>query len=243
MARRIFLLILISLIAGGCASTQELSNDPRDPLEGFNRAVYTFNDTLDHTLLTPLAIGYRAITPEFAETGINNFYANLNDFIVAANNILQFKFGAATSDVGRIVVNSTIGLLGFIDVASKMGLRKHDEDFGQTLGYWGVGTGPYIMLPFLGPSNFRDGPSIVVDWFFWPLNWSDLKNSERNALLALDIIRIRAELLKLEEKTEELARGDRYIFIRDAFLDRREFLVNDGEISVDDDIYQDLEDY
>ncbi len=242
MARRIFLLILISLIAGSCASTQELSNDPRDPWEGFNRAVYTFNDTLDHTLLTPLAIGYRAITPEFAETGINNFYANLNDLIVALNNYLQFKFGAATSDVGRILVNSTIGLLGFIDVASKMGLRKHDEDFGQTLGYWGMGTGPFIMLPLLGPSNLRDGPAKVPDWLVWPPTWADINNSERNLLTALDIISSRSELLKLEEKTEELARGDRYVFIRDAYLDRREFLVNDGEISADDDLYKELED-
>lgn len=241
MSRYIFLLILLSLFTGGCASTHTLSNDPKDPWERFNRGVYTFNDTLDRAILKPVATGYRFVTPEFAEQGVSNFFSNIGDVGVAFNNTLQFKFLDAASDVGRIIVNSTIGLLGLIDVASRIGLRKHDEDFGQTLGYWGLGTGPYIVLPIWGPSNLRDGPGKVVDWFLWPPNWADIKNSERNVLIALNTISTRAELLKIEETVEEIIH-DRYIFLRDAYLDRREFLVNDGEISADDDLYKELED-
>ena len=143
--------------------------------------------------------------------------------------------------MGRIAVNSTIGLLGLIDVASKWGLEKHNEDFGQTLGYWGAGTGPYVVLPFLGPSNLRDGPAKVVDFLVYPPNWADIKNSERNVLLALKIVNTRAELIKLEEKTEEISR-DKYVFIRDAYLDNREFLVNDGQLPIDEELYDELED-
>jgi len=241
MARTVLLLILISLIVGGCASTQELSNDPSDPWEGLNRRVYSFNDALDRAFLVPAASGYRAVAPDFVEDGVRNFFSNIGDVGVAFNNTLQFKFLDAASDIGRILVNSTIGLLGFIDVASRMGMRKHEEDFGQTLGYWGVGTGPYVMLPLLRPSNLRDGPGKLVDNYLWPPNRVDIKNSERNGLFALNLISTRAELMQLEEKAEELSR-DRYVFIRDAYLDRREFLVNDGEISADEDLYKDLED-
>ncbi len=241
MARTISLLLLLGLIAGGCASTQPLTNDPADPWEGFNRRVYSFNDALDRAILVPVATGYRAVTPEFVEDGVGNFFSNIGDFGVAVNNTLQFKFLDATSDVGRIVVNTTIGLLGFFDVASHMGMRKHDEDFGQTLGFWGMGTGPFVMLPLFGPSNLRDGPGKVVDYFLWPPTWADIKNSERNVLIALNLISTRAQLMQLEEKTEELSR-DRYVFIRDAYLDHREFLVRDGEISANDDLYKDLED-
>ena len=241
MTRYFFMLLIICLLTGGCASTQELSNDPSDPWEGFNRGVYSFNDALDRAVLKPAARGYRAVSPEFVEIGVSNFFSNIGDVGVAFNNTLQFKFLDAATDVGRIIVNSTIGLLGFIDVASHMGLRKHEEDFGQTLGYWGIGTGPYVVLPLFGPSNLRDGPGKVVDSFMWPPSWADIKSSEYNGLFAVNLINTRAELLKVEEKVEEISR-DRYVFIRDAYLDRREFLVNDGEISTDDDLYQDLED-
>lgn len=241
MTRYLFLLLLTCLLAGGCASTQELSNDPSDPWEGVNRRVYSFNDALDRAFLVPAATGYRAVAPKFVEDGVHNFFSNLGDVGVAFNNTLQFKFLDAASDIGRIIVNSTIGLLGFMDVASHMGLRKHEEDFGQTLGYWGMGSGPYLMLPFLGPSNLRDGPGKVVDSFVWPPNWVDIKTSERNGLFATNLVNTRAELMQLEEKAGDISR-DRYVFIRDAYLDRREFLVNDGEISTDDDLYEDLED-
>ena len=241
MSRYVFLFLLIGLMAGGCTSTQQLSDDPSDPWEGYNRRVYTFNDALDRALLVPAASGYRAVAPEFVEESVSNIFANIGDLGVAFNNTLQFKFLDAASDAGRILVNSSIGLLGLFDVASRMGLRKHDEDFGQTLGYWGMDTGPYVMLPLFGPSNLRDGPGKVVDGFLWPPNWTDIKTSERNGLFALNLINTRAELMQLEEKVKELSR-DRYVFIRDAYLDRREFLVNDGEISIDDDLYEGLED-
>lgn len=246
MARIKFLLVcLLCLMAGGCASTHELTNDPRDPWERFNRGVFAFNDGLDRAILKPAAKGYRAISPEFVETGVNNFFSNLEDFIVALNNFLQFKFGDGVSDVGRIGINSTIGLLGFIDVASHIGLEKHDEDFGQTLGYWGVGTGPFIMLPFLGPSNLRDGPSIIANSAIHPVYkpWPwlvELNDKELIALLGLDIVRKRTNLLYVEEKTEEISR-DRYVFIRDAFIDNREFLVNDGNLTLDENLYDELE--
>lgn len=241
MAKYLTLLILIALFSGGCATPPEYTADARDPWQGFNRKVYSFNDALDRAFLVPAATGYRAVTPDIAEKGVHNFFSNLGDVGVAFNNTLQFKFLDAASDLGRIVVNSTIGLLGFMDVASRMGLEKHNEDFGQTLGYWGMGSGPYVMLPFFGPSNLRDGPGKLVDTYIWPLNYMDLKTSERIGLTALDVVNIRAELMVTEEKAKELSR-DRYVFIREAYLDNREFKVNDGQISSDDDLYDELED-
>lgn len=237
----VFLVVLVVIMIGGCASTQQLSNDSRDPWEGFNRGVYGFNDALDQAFLVPVATGYRAVAPEFVEKGVSNFFANINDIGVAFNNTLQFKFLDAASDVGRVLVNSTIGLLGVVDVASRMGLQKHDEDFGQTLGYWGIGSGPYVMLPFFGPSSLRDGPGKAVDMLLSLPNQADIKVSERNGLFALHTISKRAELMQLEEKAEDLIH-DRYVFIRDAYLIRREFLVNDGKISVDGSFYKNSED-
>lgn len=238
---RFLFLLLMSIMVSGCTSAQQLSNDPRDPWEKFNRGVYGFNDALDQAFLTPAATGYRAMAPEFVETGVSNFFANINDIGVALNNALQFKFLDAASDMGRVLVNSTVGLLGFVDVASHTGLQKHDEDFGQTLGHWGVSSGPYVMLPFFGPSSLRDTPGKAVDVVLWPLNQADIKTSERNGFFALNTVSKRAELMQLEEKTEELIR-DRYVFIRDAYLARRDFLVNDSEVSVDVDFYEKLED-
>lgn len=241
MTKTLTFLTLIALLIGGCATSPEHTANERDPWQGFNRKVYSFNDALDKSFLVPAATSYRAVTPDFAEQGVHNFFSNLSDVGVAFNNTLQFKFLDAASDVGRLVVNSTIGLFGLIDVASRMGMEKHKEDFGQTLGYWGMGTGPYVMLPFLGPSNLRDGPGKLVDTYLWPLNYVDLKTSERIGLTVLDVVNTRAELMVTEEKAKELSR-DRYVFIRDAYLDNRKFLVNDGQISTDDSLYDDLED-
>jgi len=241
MTKTLTFLLLITLLGAGCATSPEYTADARDPWQGFNRKVYSFNNALDQAFLVPAAASYKAVTPDFAEQGVSNFFSNLGDLGVAFNNTLQFKFLDAASDIGRILVNSTIGLLGFMDVASRMGLEKHKEDFGQTLGYWGMGTGPYVMLPFLGPSNLRDGPGKIVDNVIYPPNWADIKVSERNGLFAASLVNTRAELMELEEKAGDLSR-DRYVFIRDAYLDNREFLVNDGQISADDDLYDELED-
>jgi len=240
MTKFLAFLILFALLIGGCATSPEYVEDARDPWQGFNRNVYSFNDALDRAFLVPAAASYKAVTPDFAEKGVSNFFSNLGDVNVAFNNTLQFKFLDAAKDVGRIVVNSTIGLLGFIDVASRMGLEKHQEDFGQTLGFWGLGSGPYLMLPFLGPSNLRDGPGTIVDGVIYPPNWADIKTSERNGLFAARLVNTRAKLFELEEKAGDLSR-DRYVFIRDAYLDNREFLVNDGQLSEDTDLYDELE--
>ena len=142
--RTSFLLGLLSLaLLGGCAST----NNPRDPLEPFNRAIYQFNDGLDKAIMKPVATVYKEVLPEFARTGVTNFFNNLYDIITALNNLLQGKISDAVSDVGRLAVNTTIGVAGLIDVATEIGLEKHKEDFGQTLGRWGIGDGPYLQRP------------------------------------------------------------------------------------------------
>ncbi len=234
-------LLLAGLVLSVCASAQQAPPHPDDPWEGFNRKVYTFNDAVDRAFLIPATTGYQAIAPDFVETGVSNFFSNIADIGIALNNLLQFKFADAGSDIGRILVNSTVGILGLFDVASQMGLRKHDEDFGQTLGYWGVGTGPYVVLPFFGPSNLRDGPGMMLDVMLWSASVSGATSSEQDALFAMNVINTRAEYMELEERVEELSH-ERYVFIRDAYLDRREFLVHDGDRPFDDQLYEGLED-
>jgi phospholipid-binding lipoprotein MlaA len=214
---------LISMtMLGGCAST----GNPRDPIEPFNRGVYEFNDALDKALLKPAAEVYRGVLPQFVRTGVSNFFSNINDVIVALNNLLQGKIVDAVSDVGRIVVNSTIGLLGVLDVATELGLEKHDEDFGQTLGYWGMGDGPYLVLPFFGPKNLRDTFGLFVDYKTDPVTYVD-PSRDRNIIQGVRIVNRRAELLETS-KILETAALDPYEFVRDAYLQRRRNLVHDG---------------
>ncbi|OLF55205.1 VacJ family lipoprotein [Pseudomonas chlororaphis] len=199
-----------------------------DPWESFNRPIFTFNDTIDTYALKPLAQGYQAITPQFLEDGIHNFFRNIGDVGNLANDILQAKPHAAAVDTARLLMNTTIGLAGFFDVSTKMGLQRNDEDFGQTLGYWGVGSGPYVMLPLLGPSTLRDAPSKYVDSFTEPYRYvNDVP--VRNSAFALDIIDTRASLLS----SEKLITGDKYTFIRNAYLQNREFKVKDGKVEDD----------
>lgn len=214
---------IVSLgILGGCAST----NDPRDPLEPLNRGVYQFNDGVDTMLLKPVAEIYQGVVPPIARTGVRNVFNNLNDVVVALNNLLQGKFAEAASDVGRIAINTTAGLLGLFDVASPAGLEKHEEDFGQTLGYWGVGDGPYLVLPFVGPRNLRDTAGLLVDWEVDPLLQFDPVRT-RNQLWALRAVSLRAELLSAS-KLLSVAALDEYEFVRDAYLQRRRNLIYDG---------------
>ena len=156
-------------LLGGCASI----GNPRDPLEPINRGIYQFNDGVDNAVLKPVAEAYRSALPQFMRTGVSNFFSNINDVIVALNNLLQAKFLNAVSDVGRIVVNSTVGLLGVLDVATEFGLEKHNEDFGQTLGFWGIGDGPYLVLPILGPSSLCDVFGTFVDFKTDPITYVD----------------------------------------------------------------------
>ena len=224
---RTVLLISLLMLLTGCASTQYIENE-RDPWQGFNRSIYSFNDTLDRHALKPVAKGYRAVMPDFVEQGVRNFFSNLDDVSVAVNNLLQAKLKDSFSDIGRLLVNSTVGVLGLFDVASSIGLEKHQEDFGQTLATWGVGSGPYIVWPFFGPSTLRDTPSLVVDTVLLdPVTHVELKLAERAAVIALDRVSRRAELLSLEQAVDEIS-TDRYTFIREAYLDRRDFLIHDG---------------
>lgn len=214
----------------GCASVNG-PPDSQDPWERFNRTMYNFNDKFDRAVLKPVAKGYRAVTPDPAEKGIGNFFSNLDDVIVIANDIVQFKPLQALSDTGRFLVNSTLGIAGLFDVATPIGLKKHDEDFGQTLGRWGVGQGPYLVLPFLGSSSVRDGIGLVTDQRINPVR--EVENSDTRAgLYLLNIVSLRAGLLEAGDIVDEAA-YDPYIFIRELYLQRRQNLVYDGSPPVD----------
>jgi phospholipid-binding lipoprotein MlaA len=206
---------------------EEAQDNARDPLEGFNRAMYTFNDKFDRYLLKPVAKGYRAITPKPVRKGISNFFSNLHDPGVMLNNLLQGKPKQAVSDLGRVFVNSTIGIAGLFDVASKMGMEKHNEDFGQTLGKWGVGEGPYLVLPFLGPSNVRDGAALPVDWETYPPNHME-EQSTRNKMLVVEVVDKRAQYLEAGDILDQAAGQDPYIFVREAYRQRRINQIHDG---------------
>ncbi len=198
-----------------------------DPWEGYNRAMFTFNEQIDKYALKPVAQGYRFIMPDMAETGVSNFFGNLGDIRSAVNSLLQGKADDALTSTARIVFNSTFGLAGLIDVATPMGLEKKREGFGQTLAVWGVDSGPYVVLPFLGPSTVRDGIGMVPDWYLTPVTYVDDVRT-RNTLYGLALIDARAQLLQ----AEQIISGDKYIFVRDAYLQRREYLIYDGEIPV-----------
>lgn len=214
--------VLLSFSLLGCAT----NGDRRDPLEPINRGIYKFNDAVDKAVIKPVATGYKEVMPGPVRTAVGNFFSNLDDVLVLLNDLLQFKLELAASDFSRLVWNTTLGIAGLIDVGSKMDLPKHNEDFGQTLGYWGVGNGPYLVLPFLGPSTLRDTVGLVVDSHFDPL-WQHDPISERNTAYGLHTIDTRARLLDAEKVLEEAA-IDRYIFLRDAYLQRRRGLVYDG---------------
>lgn len=199
-----------------------------DPWEGFNRVVFKFNDTLDTYALKPIAQGYQFITPQFLEDGIHNMYRNVGDVRNLANNVLQVKPHAAGVDTARLLMNTIIGVGGFFDVGTKMGLQRNDEDFGQTLGYWGLNSGPYLVLPLLGPSTVRDALGIYPDSYAEPYRYMH-DVSARNTVAGMKIIDARANLLS----AEKLITGDKYIFIRNAYLQSREFKVKDGQV-VDD---------
>lgn len=224
------LVLILALFLGACASTGPNGEPNVDPLEGVNRAVFSFNDGLDRVILKPVAKGYRFITPNFIERGVSNFFSNLSEVGSLVNATLQGKPVQGAKHTGRFLVNSTLGIGGLFDVAKHMNLEKMDrEDFGQTLAVWGVDSGPYLVLPFLGSSTVRGGVSIPVNIALDPLTYYPEHAETRLGLNVLKIIDLRASLLK----AEEFISGDRYLFIRDAYLQRREYLINDGEIEDD----------
>ena len=221
-------LMVVVGVLSGCAH-----QNMRDPLEPLNRGIYTFNDAVDKAVLKPVATGYRAVLPQLVRTGVSNFFSNLDDITVIVNNLLQLKIPQAVSDTGRFVINTTIGVLGLFDVATHFGLEKHNEDFGQTLGYWGLGSGPYLVLPFLGPSSFRDGVGRLVDkQTDVVVNLDHIRT--RNQFWGTRVINTREQLLD-SEKVLDAAAIDRYAFIRDAYLQRRRNLVYDGNPPPDPD--------
>ena len=221
---RLILALAIALLAAGCATTG--GNDPRDPWEGLNRKTFEFNETADQAVLKPLAQGYVKAVPGFAREGVNNFFENINDVATGLNNVLQGKPGEGVSDLGRVVVNTVLGVFGLWDVATPMGLEKHNEDFGQTLGVWGVPPGPYFVIPLLGPSTARDAPARAVDpnWYYSSLIDN---NTVYWGFWTLDKVNTRSNLFKAESVLEQAAL-DRYSFIRDAWLQRRRSQVYDG---------------
>ncbi|MHA6493580.1 MlaA family lipoprotein [Pseudomonas borbori] len=199
-----------------------------DPWEGFNRAIFSFNDTVDTYGLKPLAQGYQAVTPQFLEDGVHNVFANIGDVGNLANNLLQGKFHNAGVDSGRLIFNTTFGVLGFFDVAKQMGLSRNDEDFGQTLGAWGLGSGPYLVLPLMGPSTVRDAGARIPDSYLTPYPHMEHVPT-RNVVRGVNIVDARANLLS----AERMVSGDKYIFIRNAYLQNREFRVQDGQVEDD----------
>ncbi len=216
-----------------CATVDPEYADSRDPLEGFNRSMFTFNDNLDQYVAKPLARGYKKITPEPVDRGISNFFSNLDEVSAIVNNSLQLKFRDAASDLGRLAVNSTLGLLGFMDVASNMGLQKHHEDFGQTLGAWGMGPGPYLVLPVIGPSSGRDAVGFTADWFTNPLYYVVDDVGVSWGLYLIRFVDRRADLLKTTDLLESAAL-DPYTFMRESYLQRRLNQVYDGDPPLED---------
>jgi len=228
---------IVLLLAGVMLSTHIFAaGNPDDPWEGFNRKMFAFNDTVDTYTLKPIAKGYRAVTPDPVERGVSRMFSNVGEVVNVFNDLLQGKFRQAGNDTGRFVINTTIGLVGFFDVADHFGLPKNDgEDFGQTLGVWGVDSGPYLVLPLIGPSTLRDGPARVVDRFINPINEIDHVPT-RNQIYGAEVISTRADLLE----AEKFVRGERYSFIRDAYLQRRKFLLMDGGVEDDFGDYKDF---
>jgi len=223
-----FLVMGIATVLVGCASIPAgVEPSPNDPWEPFNRSVFEFNENLDAYFLKPVVTGYRFVLPEFVRDGIYNFFSNYNDIYTALNNLLQGKPSDAFSDLMRVVVNTTFGLGGFIDMATPGGLEKHKEDWGQTFGVWGVPSGPYVVLPFFGPSSVRDtfgtAADLETDYFFKYIPDVGLRNS----VTGLRVVNARNTYYEAGDLLNGAA-IDKYSFLRDAYIQRREYQINDG---------------
>lgn len=230
IAIRFLLLLSVFSVNANASVDEPLSaynpNEEVDPWEGLNRSIFAFNETLDKYLLRPVAVGYKKITPSIIDKGITNFFGNISDVVSISNSLFQAKGGQAIEMTTRVMFNTTFGILGFFDVSTGFGLEKKKEDFGQTLAVWGLDSGPYLVLPFLGPSTVRDGSGIVVDIFLDPQYYQSDSLNVFIAKKAVWLIDARADLLA----SESLIMGDKYTFIRNAYLQHREFLINDGVV-------------
>lgn len=228
----------VMALMSGCATTQK--TDPNDPWEGWNRSMQSFNDNVDDYVMKPVAKGYRWITPDFVDLGVSNFFNNIDDISVVANDALQGKLKQSGLDGARLLVNTSAGVGGLVDVGSMIDLPKHNEDFDQTLGVWGVPSGPYLVLPFFGPSSPRgilglagDAATNPFTYVGFGLNPEWLGAAVSMGAGALKVIDVRADLLGMEKVVSEAAL-DRYQFIRDAYQSNRNYLINDGNVPEDD---------
>jgi phospholipid-binding lipoprotein MlaA len=220
-------MIVVAASLAGCV-TLPAKPSPQDPWESWNRGVYKVNDKIDRAVAKPIARTYLRAVPAPARTGVGNFLSNLRTTTVMINDALQGKFGAAANDLARFVVNTTVGFGGLLDPATQMGLDKNEEDFGQTLGAWGVPPGPFLELPILGPSDTRDGPARIVDIFTGPTHYIH-NNWISYGIYGVGFVDTRAELLSLDGTLKKVF--DPYAFIRDAYLQRRAYLVSDGKVT------------
>ena len=221
--------LLALALLGGCATTgTSQAKNPRDPWEGMNRGIYKFNDVVDRATLKPVAKGYKKVMPEWFRHGVGNFFSNLQYPATIINQLLQGKAKLAARDTGRLLTNTLLGFGGILDPASRVGLDKNDEDLGQTLGMWGVPSGPFIMLPFLGPTTIRDAPSSFAEFFLDPLTYSDVQWEVLWGMRALDIVDVRAQYLALDPVIQRSY--DPYAFVRNSWLQRREYQVRDGDV-------------
>jgi phospholipid-binding lipoprotein MlaA len=229
--------LALVLSLAGCATIPD--HDPRDPWEGWNRRVQKFNDTLDDYVMKPVAKGYQYITPSVVDQGVTNFFSNVDDIGVIANDALQFKLLQTGQDLGRLLVNTTLGLGGFIDVASKLDLPKHNEDLDQTLGAWGVPSGPYLVLPLIGPSSPRGVVGVAGDTASNPINWINPAAIPWGAG-TVKTIDMRADLLSATKIVDE-ASVDRYEFIRNAYFQQRKYLIYDGNPPLEEDLEKEMD--
>ncbi len=223
-------IMMLVLLLSSCSTTGSSKNDPLEPM---NRAIFQFNEVVDDNIFEPVAKTYKYITPDPVETGVSNFFSNIGEVSTIANDVFQFKFKQAGYDFLRFSINTSIGVLGIFDVATSVGLKKNNEDFGQTLGYWGIPQGPYLVLPFFGASTFRDAPGLYADMQISPIN--QLDDEEELTLNALNAVSTRARLLRAT-KILDTAAKDKYIFIRESYLQKRESMVNDGDSEEDFEI-------
>jgi len=230
MSLRSFIAALLALTMAGCATLPPGPRDVRDPLERYNRSMFRVNDAIDRAALKPVARGYVRVVPRPVRTGINHFLTNLGYPRTVINDVLQGKLGDSGRDTARLVVNTALGL-GFFDPATKMGLDLHNEDFGQTLGKWGVHSGPYLVLPLLGPSTVRDGLGRIPDEYSTPRHYIN-DATVRWGIIAVDVVDTRAGLLDTEGLLNQAF--DRYQFVRNAWLQRREYQVRDGDVPAED---------
>lgn len=225
----------MSLALAGCAPAAK--RDPRDPFEPINRVTYRFNDAVDRAVLKPVAKGYKKVAPQFVQTGVSNFFDNLFQPTVFLSDVLQAKFKPAANDMARFVLNTTVGIGGFLDPATAAGLDKNDEDLGQAFGKWGIGPGPYLVIPLLGFSDVRDGIGSAGQIYTSPIHYVE-RDAWRYSLNGVEVIDTRARLLETEKALE--GTFDRYAFIRNAYLQRREYQVTDGNVPPVN--YDDLQD-